>query len=203
MLFNTQIRYFRTLRLRKIAKQVRAGSVPKGIDKATVFEALKLTAPRNATEFFGFLQAKIERANGKKEDLGLVSVKSVSRVFCEHLVDAMTSGGELMTGFSEHKMGSGSAAAVTGDTALGAAMSGAQGAAGSAAATHGASSIIYQTIGTLTSTYGEGGTNVREHGVFNESTAGILLDRSTVAAIAIATDDVITWTYDLTVVTGG
>ena len=193
----------RNLRLRKIARQVRAGIVPKGVDRETVYEALKLTRPKNATEFFGLLSANVKRANGDFEDLGLVSVKSVSAAFCKYLVDAMCTSGEFMNQFNQHKMGSGSTAASTGDTALVAAMSGAQAATGNAAATHGSSSIVYQTVGTVTATYGGDGTEVREHGVFNASTLGTLLDRSTVAAIAVATDDVITWTYDLTCVTGG
>jgi hypothetical protein len=76
---------------------------------------------------------------------------------------------------------------------------GAQGATGNAAATHGASSNIYRTVGTLTagSAYG-----CREHGVFNASTGGVLLDRSLVTNIDLNTDDVVTWTYELTVNAG-
>ena len=201
MLQLQNIPYIGDWKLRKIAKQVRAGQVPKGVDKDTVYEALKLTAPKNGVEVFGFLSAIVERVKGgEPEDLGLVSVKSVSLAFCEHLVDAMIGSSTVINDFNQHKMGSGSAAAATGDTALGAAMSGAQAATGEAAATHGATSIVYRSVGTVTATYN---SDVEEHGIFNRSTGGVLLDRSIVTAISVNTDDVITWTYDLTVTTGG
>lgn len=197
-----EMKFMKNYKLRKIAKQVRAGIVPKDVSTDTVYEALRMTKKKNAIEYFGLLSARVMRANGKEEDLGLVSVKLVTAAFCKYLVDAMTTSGEYVNQFNQHKMGSGSTAGASGDTALAAAMSGAQAATGNAAATHGATSIVYRTVGTVTSTYGTD-TQVREHGVFNASTGGTLLDRSTVAAIAIEIDDVITWTYDLTAVTGG
>jgi len=200
MLQSKNIKFFRNFRLRKIAKQVRhLGKVPKGISKETVYEALMLTRAKNAVEYFGLLSAQVMRKkDGSIEDLGLVSCKSVSLAFCKHLADAMTASGLSLDDFDQHKMGSGSTAAATGDTALVAAQSGAQ--AAGVAGTHGATSIVYRTVGTVTATYDSA---VREHGVFSLSTGGILLDRSTVPVISVATDDVITWTYDLTCVTGG
>ena len=203
MLSLFEIKPIRNIKLRKIAKQVRAGILPKGVSQEEVVEALKATVPKNTMEYYGLFSAVIERANGSKEDLGLVSCKSVTLQFCEHLVDYMAQTvATNLNDYNQHKMGSGSTAAATGDTALVAAMSGAQAAGGLTAATHGATSIVYRSIGTVTSTYGTD-TQVREHGIFNRSTGGYLLDRSTVAAIAIEIDDVITWTYDLTIVTGG
>jgi len=182
-------------KLRGIAKRVRAGELPKGVDKETVFEALKLTRPKNALEAFGLLSAKIDRADGSVEDVGLVSVKKVTRAFVDRLVDAMVTA-TTMTGFHQHKQGSGSAAEASGDTALGVAQSGAQAGAGDTEAIHGATSNVFQTKGTITATTAY---EIREHGVFNVSTGGVLLDRSIVTAINVATDDVVTWTYDLTV----
>ena len=183
-------------KLRGIAKKVRAGIVPKGVEKDIVFKALKLTRPKNALEAFGFLSAKIQRAaGGPEEDLGLVSVKKVTLAFVEHLVDAMVTN-TAMTGFHQHKQGSGSTAEASGDTALVTQQVGAQAGAGDTEAIHGATSNVFQTKGTITagSAY-----EIREHGVFNASTGGVLLDRSVVTAINVATDDVVTWTYDLTV----
>lgn len=184
-------------RLRGIAKKVRAGILPKGIDQDTIFKALKLTRPKNALEIFGLLSAKIERNNGEVvEDLGLVSCRKVTLAFAERLVDAMITSGDVIDSFNQHKQGSGSTAEASGDTALVSAQAGAQAVTGGAAMTHGASSNIFRTVGTLTagSAYG-----IREHGVFNASTGGILLDRSVVTNIDVNTDDVVTWTYELTV----
>lgn len=186
-------------RLRGIAKKIRAGILPKGVDKETVFKALKVTRPKNAMEAFGILSAKVERAGrpGIFEDLGLVSVRKVTRIFVDLLVDALvTTVDSMPNSFHQHKQGSGSTAEASGDTALVLAQSGAQGGAGGTEAIHGATSNVFQTKGTITATTAY---EIREHGVFNASTAGVLLDRSTVAAINVATDDVVTWTYDLTV----
>lgn len=188
-------------RLKRIAGQVRNGIVPEGVDKATIFEALKVTKPKATAEMFGFLTAVCHRPDGTlKRDYGLVSVKEVTSVFAKRLVDAMMTSGDVIDNFNQHKMGAGSTAETDTDTALVTQQVGAQGATGNAAATHGASSNIYRTVGTLTagSAYG-----CREHGVFNASTGGILLDRSVVTNIDLNTDDVVTWTYELTVSAGG
>lgn len=188
-------------KLRGIAKQVRNGVVPKDTSKDVIFEALRITRPRNAVEVFGFLSAIVHNSDGSlKRDYGLVSVREVSAAFAKRLVDGMCTSGDVVDNFNQHKQGSGSTAETDTETALVAAQSGAQGATGNAAATHGSSSQIYQTVGTITATTAY---EIREHGVFNASTGGILLDRSVVTAIAVNTDDVVTWTYNLSVNAGG
>lgn len=181
-------------RLRKIAKQVRSGILPKGADKETIFKALRLTRPKNAMEVFGFLSAKVERADGSlSRDLGLVSCKKVTLAFAKRLVDAMVTSGDVIDNFQYHKQGAGSAAESSGDTALGTQQVGATSGVREVGST---ASNIYQVVGTITagSAYG-----IREHGIFNASTGGILLDRSVVTNITVNTDDVVTWTYQLTV----
>jgi hypothetical protein len=96
-------------------------------------------------------------------------------------------------------MGAGSAAET--DTDIGGTVtfqSGSQ--SGNATQTHGSSSSIYQSVGTLTagSSYG-----CREHGLMSLSTGGVLLDRSVVTNIDLNTDDIVTWTYSLTCNFGG
>ncbi len=188
-------------KLRRIAKQVRNGIVPKGVSQDVIFEALKLTRPRNVVEMFGFLTAIVHNPDGSlKRDYGLVSVKEVSAAFAKRVVDALCTSGDVIDNFNQHKMGAGSAAESDTDTALGNAQAGAQGATGNAAATHGATSQIYRSIGTLTAGSSFG---CREHGIFNASTGGIVLDRSVVTNIDLNTDDIVTWTYELTINAGG
>jgi hypothetical protein len=192
-------------KLRRIARKVRAGLVPDGVGPEEILRAMKLTQPKSVLEMLGLLSAKVQRADGTFKDYGLVSVKLVTTVFAEYLVDIMTSSGEPTTGamdeFHFHKMGAGSSAEGATETALVTQQDGAQtGTDGAAACTHGAQSSIYTTIGTLTagSAYG-----CREHGVFNASTGGTLLDRSVVTNIELAEEDVVTWTYSLTITPGG
>ena len=186
-------------KLKKIAAQVRAGHVPAGVTKSEIWDALKLTKPKSAMEMFGFLSARVEKTDGTIKDYGLVSVREVTTNFAVHLVDCMLTSGIVVDNFNQHKMGSGSTAETSADSALITQQVGAQGATGGAACTHGASSNIYRSVGTLTagSAYG-----CREHGIFNASTGGVMLDRSLVTSIDLNTDDVVTWTYELTVNAG-
>ena len=187
-------------KLKRIAATVRAGKVPKGVKPDEIMRAMKVTKPKNTVEILGCLYAKVTRRDGSFKDYGLVSVQEITSAFAAHLVDCMTTSGDVLDNFNQHKMGAGSTAETSSQTALVTAQAGAQGATGNAAATHGASSNIYRTVGTLTagSAYG-----CREHGVFNASTGGIMLDRSVVTNIDLNTDDVVTWTYEMTATPGG
>jgi len=202
MLFCKGKSFFEYRKLKKIARQVRNGIVPDGVSKDRIFEALKVTRPSNVFEMFGFLHAVVHNPDGTlKKDYGLVSVKKVTTAFAIRLVDALMDSATTIATFSFHKMGSGSTSETAAQTALITQQVGAQtGTDGATAQTHGASSDIYRTVGTLTagSAYG-----CREHGVFNASTGGVMLDRSVVTNIDLNTEDVVTWTYELTVNSGG
>jgi hypothetical protein len=200
MLFDSCQTYFENRRLRKIAKEVRKhGRAPAGVKQDEIFKALRLTAPKNNAEVWGVLTAVVEKATGgMKQDYGVVSVREVTQAFTKRLVDCMCDSAVSISCFNQHKMGAGSTAETDTQTALVTAQEGSQ--SGNATQTHGASSSIYQSVGTLTagSSYG-----CREHGVFNASTGGVLLDRSVVTNIDLNTDDIVTWTYSLTVNAGG
>lgn len=196
MLLSPVKTYIENRRLKKIADTVRNGKVPIGVDQQTIFKALRQTKPPGVVEMFGFLKARLERSNGELVfDERLVSVNKVTEDFTQRLVDALTDSSVTMAGFNQHKMGAGSTAETNSQSALITQQVGAQGATGGAAQTHGSSSSIYQSVGTLTagSAYG-----CREHGIFNSSTGGVMLDRSVVTNIDLNTDDIVTWTYSLT-----
>ena len=187
--------FFEYLKLCGIAKKVRDGQVPKGISQETIFEALRITRPKNGFEMFGMLQAAVHGPDGVlKKDYGVVSVKKVTAAFAKHIVDALCSSGAalVLPMYVYHKMGTASGAEASGDTALGLAQSGAE----SGTSTHGASSQLYASTAVITATTT---LHIREHGIFSASTAGTLLDRSIVDNIDLITDDQVTWTYTLTV----
>lgn len=184
-----------TSKQRKIARLVRAGIVPQGVPKDEIWDALKITRG-NAAEMFGFLSAKVYSPDGKlKQDLGLQSVKEVTVVFAELLVNGMITGTSIAD-FNFHAMGAGSTAETDSQTALidekAIKQAGSQ--------THGASTQIYRTVKTMTATSSFG---AREHGIFDTLTGGNLLDRSLVTNIDLNTDDEVAWTYDLTINAGG
>lgn len=186
-------------KLRGIGKKVRAGIIPKNVPQDVIFEALRVTRPSATAEMFGFLSAIVQNPDGTiKHPERLLSVKEVTAAFAKRLADALTDSAVTLAGFNQHKMGAGSTAETDTETALIAAQAGSQ--SGDATQTHGATSEIYASVGTLTagSSYG-----CREHGIFNASTGGILLDRSMVTNIDLNTDDIVTWTYNLTINAGG
>jgi len=195
---NPIIRLKRRFRLKGIAKKVRAGIVPEGVSRDEIYEALRYTRPKGALEMFGVLAAKVFRNGEVIHDPGVVAVKKVTLEFAEWLVDGMCSSGEQanLHLFHAHRHGAGSTAEASTDQALVDLEE--SGNLDANAGTHGASSNIYQTIATITAT---SAYSIREHGIFNQTnvTGDLLLDRSVVASFAVATDDEVQWTYELTI----
>ena len=190
--------FIRQYRLRKLAKSVRAGIVPKDATREQVFEALRYTRPKGALEMFGILSARHFDGLGKlKADLGLVGVRLVTREFADLLVDGMCSSGAaaLLDDFTAHEMGDGSTAEANGDQSLVAPADGRN----IGTQTHGATSNIFKSIATITAT---SAYTVIEHGIFNQSsvTGDYLLDRTILGTpFVVAVDDEVEWTYELTV----
>lgn len=142
------------------------------------------------------LYAKVIRANGDVEDLGLISTKLVTDAFVAFLVDNLQTETAEFGDFKFHEMGTNNTAENVTDTTLNTAVE--SRATGTQA--EGASANIYQTVGTITATSARA---VVEHGVFSQATGATLMDRSVFAVINLATDDAIQFTYELTVPSGG
>jgi hypothetical protein len=187
-------------KLRKIAKQVRSGIVPKGVEYDTIMEALRVTKPPAVLEAFGFLFCKVRDKHGNlKQDLGLVGVREITTEFVKHLADAMTDSSVAIDTFNKHAMGDGSTAETDTDTALVSEQDGR--AVGSQ--THGATSNVYRSVATITA---GGAYTAIEHGIFDSTGSGsdVLLDRTKLSSPpTLATDDEVEWTYDATITAGG
>ena len=193
-------RFFKQRRLKSIARDVRAGRVPTDSNFEEICEALQMTSEKNATEIYGILSAKQFDPDGNlKKDLGIVGVKSVTLEFAKLLADGLGAyASSTLTTFNAHGQGDGSTAEGTGDVALanqrGGRVVGSQ--------THGATSNIYRSLGTIAAT---ASYTVIEHGLFDTTGAASdrLMDRTVLASFVVATNDEVQWTYDLTIVTGG
>lgn len=196
MLQSANFKIVRNWRLRRIARLVRKGIVPKGVPQETIFDALRLTRPKGAAEMFGFLSMRVFRPDGTlREDLGLQSVRKVTTAFTKYLADGFCTSGSaaLLDDFIYHGCGEGSTAEGSGDVALvtshGARVTGSQ--------THGVTSNIYKTVRTYVAT---SVFTAIEHGLFNTMSGGELLDRSLVTTPpTVATGDEIEFTYNLTI----
>ena len=141
------------------------------------------------------LSAKIIRKSGDVEDLGIISTKVVTTAFVNFVVDQLQSSTGEIGAFSWHEMGTGGTAEAIGDTTLVTAVEtrtdGTQ--------TEGASVNIYRSVGTVTATATRA---IVEHGLFDASTSGNLMDRSVFTVINLANGDGIQFTYELTVPAG-
>ena len=162
---------------------------------------VRLVKADGATYFAGAvapesrLSAVVHRVNGDIEELGIISTKVVTTAFVNFLVDQLQSSTGEIANFSWHEMGTGSGAEAIGDTTLVTAVEtrtdGTQ--------AEGASVNIYQSVGTITATATRA---IIEHGLFDASTVGNLMDRSVFTVINLAIDDAIQFTYELTVPAG-
>lgn len=154
--------------------------------------------PPGELKFTSELGAKLIKADGKISDFGVVSRRVVTNAFVNRLVDCMQdSTATPLDVFFYHDCGTGNAAESATETALVGAYGGSR---SSGSKTEGASANIYKTVGTITFT---SSFAITEHAVFSTNTGGIMLDRSSHAAINVASDDSIEYTYQLTCSAGG
>lgn len=143
----------------------------------------------------GVLHVKLNH-EGKRYDLGLVSVNVVTTAGVNFIIDAMQNlvEPELM---KYHASGTGAVAEAIGDTALGTEVdtrvAGTQ--------IEGASANIYKTVATLTYTATR---TITEHGLFSQlALGGTLFDRSVFTGIGVDTSTNIQFTYEWTLNSGG
>jgi hypothetical protein len=145
------------------------------------------------------LQATVYRADGTVRDLGVICKKKVTQVFVKDIVAAMVAadGAGSHATFNDyiyHQSGTGTNAESNADTGLqtpvGSRVSGTK------VDNSSGSNGVYQTVATINYS---ASAAITEHGVFNASTGGTLLDRSVFSAINVNNGDSIQFTYTLTI----
>jgi hypothetical protein len=140
------------------------------------------------------LQARVYHPEHGWIALGVVSRRLITTTGAGFVVDAFQNLVELES-MNFHDSGTGNTAEAAGDTGL-------QTPAGPARVTGTQSepaATQYRTVGTITYT---GSANIVEHGLFSQSSGGVLLDRSVFTAIPVVNGSQIEFTYTLTVSTG-
>ena len=141
------------------------------------------------------LSARVIRASGEVEDLGILSTKVVTDAFVNYVVDELQSSTGGIANFRYHASGIGATAEAQTDTALVSEVS----TRGIGSQVEGASANIYRTVGTVI--YGASFA-ITEHGLFRASSGDVLADRSVFGAINVASGDSIEFTYELTLPAG-
>lgn len=141
------------------------------------------------------LSAVVIRADGSKEDLGILSTKVITDAFVGYVVDQLQASTGEIANFRYHASGIGATAESQTDTALVSEVS----TRATGTQTEGASANIYRTVGTVN--YGAAFA-IREHGLLRAASGDILADRSVFAAINVGNGDAIQFTYELTLPAG-
>lgn len=144
----------------------------------------------------GQLSVRLFRATGEVVEYGIVSRRLVTTAFVNFVVDQLQVESALFGDFKYHDSGVGVTAEAIANTAI-------ETTDGEARATgtqtEGAANE-YKSVGTIAYTTTKA---ITEHGLFNDLTAGTLMDRSVFAAINVVNGDSVAFTYTLSVAAGG
>lgn len=138
------------------------------------------------------LSAVLHKKDGTVVNYGVLSKRKVTAAFVNFMVDQLQTETSAWGDFKYHDSGVGDTAEANTDTGMETTdgedrVSGTQ--------EEGASANIYKSVAAIayTSTLA-----ITEHGLFNASTDGTLLDRSVFAAVNVVDGDSVTFTYQLT-----
>lgn len=140
------------------------------------------------------------KADGTRQNLGIVARRKVTKAFVINMVAAMVAAdgagaNATWNDYKYHDSGVGTTAESNADTAI-ETTDGESRATGTQVDNSSASAGIYTSVGTIAYTTTKA---ITEHGLFNASTAGTLLDRSVFTAVNVVNGDSIQFTYTLTV----
>jgi hypothetical protein len=144
----------------------------------------------------GKLEAKHFRADGTVVDYGVLSRRVVTDAFVAFVVDQLQVETSVFGDFKYHDSGVGTTAEAAANTAI-------ETTDGEARATGSqteSAANAYRSVGTISYTTTKA---ITEHGLFNDPTAGTLMDRSVFSAINVVNGDSIQFTYTLTLTSGG
>lgn len=141
------------------------------------------------------LSVVVIRVDGSREDLGVVCRKKVTQAFVKRLCAQMAANFSAGDSFKYHDSGTGTTAASNTDTALQTATGGAR-VAGTQADSSTGTTGNYTTVAIINYV---NTLSITEHGIFNDSSSGTLLDRNVFTAIDVDSGDGIQFTYELTI----
>lgn len=155
-----------------------------------------LTALTGVPALCGSLSVRLFRADGSVVDYGVVCRRVVTTAFVNFMVDQLQTETSVWGDFKYHDSGVGTTDPAVGDTAI-ETTDGESRATGSQTES---AANVYRSVGTISYTTTKA---ITEHGLFNDSSAGTLMDRSEFAAINVVSGDSVQFTYDFTVTAGG
>jgi hypothetical protein len=132
----------------------------------------------------------------RRIDYGIVSYRVITTAFVNFVVDQLQTETSVFGDFKFHDSGVGTTDPAIGDTGI-ETTDGESRVTGSQTES---AANVYRSVGTITYSTSKA---ITEHGLFNDVSAGTLMDRSEFAAINVVNGNQIEYTYDLTVSAGG
>lgn len=145
---------------------------------------------------YGKLEIVLFRATGEVIRYGVVSYRVVTTAFVDFVTDQLQTETSAFGDFKYHDSGVGTTDPAVGDTDI----ETTDGESRSSGTQTESAHNVYQSVGTISYTTTKA---ITEHGLFNASTSGTLMDRSEFSAINVVSGDSIQFTYSLTLTAGG
>jgi hypothetical protein len=145
---------------------------------------------------YGTLRAVLIKADGTRINYGVLDYRVVTNAFVAFVVDQLQTETSVFGDFKFHDAGVGTTDPVAGDTGI----ETTDGEARATGTQTESSAPVYVSVGTISYTTTKA---VTEHGLFNDASAGTLMDRSEFAAVNVVSGDSIQFTYSLTLSSGG
>lgn len=144
----------------------------------------------------GTLEATLIKADGTKIHYGVLSRRVVTNAFVNFVVDQLQTETSVFGDFKFHDSGVGT----TDENATDTGIETTDGEARATGSQTESAANAYRSVGTIAYTTTKA---ITEHGLFNDATAGTLMDRSEFAIINVVNGDSIQFTYTLTLTAGG
>jgi hypothetical protein len=151
---------------------------------------------------FGLLTAigKLEllhiKADGTKVSYGVVGYRVVTTAFVTFVVDQLQTETSVFGDFKYHDSGVG----VTAENAADTTMETTDGESRATGTQTESAATAYRSVGTISYTTTKA---ITEHGLFNDVSAGTLMDRTVFSAVNVVNGDSIQFTYTITWSAGG
>lgn len=142
------------------------------------------------------LSAILIKKDGTRIDLGALGYRVVTTAFVSFVVDQLQTETSVFGDFKYHDSGVGTTAENITDTGI-ETTDGESRATGTQTES---AANAYRSVGTISYTTTKA---ITEHGLFNDSSAGTLMDRTVFSAINVVNGDSIQFTYTLTISAGG
>lgn len=144
---------------------------------------------------YGKLEAVLTRADGQRVNYGVLGYRVVTDAFVAFVTDQLQTETSVFGDFKYHDGGVG----VTAEAAANTTIETTDGEARATGTQTESAANAYRSVGTISYTTTKA---VTEHGLFNDLTAGTLMDRTVFTAINVVSGDSIQFTYTLTLTAG-